>query len=104
MRDLETDHVISGPMRGLEKNRMGWGHTNTQTCGHRDSMIELAQWADSMKRVADGHGRSFGSWPWQKQGGVPDWMRGLSPHSVPDCPRMEPYKRGGVLNWTVMFC
>ena len=31
-----TDHVITGPMRGLEKNRMGRGqthkqHTNTQT-------------------------------------------------------------------------
>ena len=27
------------------ENRMGWG----QTDGHRDSMIESAQWADSMK-------------------------------------------------------
>ena len=31
-----TDHVITGPMRGLEKNRMGRGHqtdrqTDTQT-------------------------------------------------------------------------
>ena len=36
-------------MRGLEKNRMERGHTHTHTCGHRDSMIESAQWADSMK-------------------------------------------------------
>ena len=35
-------------MRGLEKNRMGRGHT---TDGHRDSMIESAQWADSMKII-----------------------------------------------------
>ena len=33
---------------------MGRGHTDTQTdtqtYGHRDSMIESAQWADSMKK------------------------------------------------------
>ena len=33
-------------MRGLEKNCMGWGHTHD---GHCDSMMESAQWADSMK-------------------------------------------------------
>ena len=28
----QTDHVITGPMRGLEKNRMGRGHgDNTRT-------------------------------------------------------------------------
>ena len=37
-------------MRGLGKKRMKRdGQTHTQTHGHRDSMIELAQWADSMK-------------------------------------------------------
>ena len=25
--------------------------------------------------------------------GFPDWMRGSSPYSVPDCPRMEPLKQ-----------
>ena len=42
-------------MRGLEKNRMKRDrHTDRQTYGHRDSMIELAQWADSMKIPALG--------------------------------------------------
>ena len=42
-------------MRGLEKNRMKRDrHADRQTYihtynGHRDSMIESAQWADSMK-------------------------------------------------------
>ena len=37
-------------MRGLEKNRMKRDRqTNIHTDGHRDSMIESAQWADSMK-------------------------------------------------------
>ena len=32
MRGLTTDHVISGPKRGLEKKRMGNGHqTNRPT-------------------------------------------------------------------------
>ena len=35
-------------MRGLEKNRMGRGQ---HIHGHRDSMIESAQWADSMKTL-----------------------------------------------------
>ena len=42
-----TDHVISGPMRGLKKmhpmaqtNKL----TNTHTDGHRDYMTESAQW------------------------------------------------------------
>ena len=37
---------------------MGRGHTDTQTdtqtYGHRDSMIESAQWADSMKIAWEG--------------------------------------------------
>ena len=38
-------------MRGLEKNRMKRDkQTHRHTDGHRDSMIELAQWADSMKK------------------------------------------------------
>ena len=37
-------------MRGLEKNCMGRGQTNKYIYKrHRDSMIESAQWADSMK-------------------------------------------------------
>ena len=37
-------------MRGLEKNRMKRDiRTYKHTHGHRDSMIESAQWADSMK-------------------------------------------------------
>ena len=41
-------------MRGLEKNRIKRDRhtdrqTDPQTDGHRDSMIESAQWADSMK-------------------------------------------------------
>ena len=27
MRGLGTEHVISGPMRDLEKNCMGWNNT-----------------------------------------------------------------------------
>ena len=47
MRGLGTNHVISGPMRGLKKlhsisqtNRQ----TDKQTDGHGESMTELAQW------------------------------------------------------------
>ena len=39
-------------MRGLEKKSHGKGtnrHAINHTDGHRDSMIESAQWADSMK-------------------------------------------------------
>ena len=40
-----TDHVTSGPMRGLEKNCTRWRrHTNTQTHRNGDSMTNLAQW------------------------------------------------------------
>ena len=54
MRGLGSGHVTCGPMRGLEKNCMGGNrHTDTQTDrqtnGHRDSMTESAQWADSVK-------------------------------------------------------
>ena len=50
MRGLVTDHVISGPMRGLTKNCIRWRkQTDKQTDRHGDSMTESAQWADSMK-------------------------------------------------------
>ena len=39
-----------------------------------------------------------------KRGGIPDWTHGLSPRSVWDRPRVEPYKRGVIPNWTQMFC
>ena len=51
MRGLETDHVISGPMRGLKKTT--WGmyitQTNRQTDRHVDSMTDTAQRAESVK-------------------------------------------------------
>ena len=41
MRGKETDHVISGPMRGLTKNCIWWGkQSNRQTDGHGDSMTD----------------------------------------------------------------
>ena len=43
MSGLGTDHVISGPMRGL-KNLHPMAHTNRQTSGHCNSMTESAQW------------------------------------------------------------
>ena len=50
---LETDHVISGPMRGLKKC-MGNGHhtdrqTDRQTQGHVNSMTDPAQRTESVK-------------------------------------------------------
>ena len=41
-----TDHVISGPMRGLQKTASDGAErqTNTQTGGHCNSVTELAQW------------------------------------------------------------
>ena len=57
MRGLVTDHVISGPMRGIEReeknafygtDRQTDGHT---TDGHRNSKTESAQWADSVKTM-----------------------------------------------------
>ena len=45
MRGLGTDHVISGPMRGLENNCIQWRtKTVRHTDGHGNSMTELAQW------------------------------------------------------------
>ena len=42
MRGLGTDHVISGPMRGLKKTASDG--TNRQTSGHCDSMTESTKW------------------------------------------------------------
>ena len=57
MRGLGSGHVTCGPMRGLEKNCMGRGQTDTQTDkqkdGHCNSMTELAQWADSVKNLTN---------------------------------------------------
>ena len=56
MRGLETDHVISGPMRGFEKtvsddaNRQ----TNRQTDGHGNSMTESTQWGQFSENHAYG--------------------------------------------------
>ena len=50
MRGLITDHVISGPIRGL-KNLHSMAQTDTQTDRHHDSKTEWAQWADSVKIV-----------------------------------------------------
>ena len=44
-----SGHVIWGPMRGLEKNRMGRGQTDTHTDGHVDSMTNSAQRAELVK-------------------------------------------------------
>ena len=46
MRGLGTDHVISGPMRGLKKTASNGAdkQTHRHTDGHGDSMTELALW------------------------------------------------------------
>ena len=50
MRGLGTDHVISGPIRGLENKCIPWrNQTNKQTDGHRDSMTKSAHCAVSVK-------------------------------------------------------
>ena len=41
MRGLETDHEISGPMRGLKK--IASGRDNTQTYGHDDYQTKSSQ-------------------------------------------------------------
>ena len=54
MRGLGSGHVTCGPMRGLKKMHGEGTNTQTdrQTNGHRDSMTESAQWADSVKIAA----------------------------------------------------
>ena len=52
MRGLETDHVISGPMRGLKINCIGRGqHStfNTQRDRHRNYYTDPTQRAESVK-------------------------------------------------------
>ena len=51
MRGQETYRVISGPMKGLIKTASDGANTQTnrQTDGHRDSMTDLAQRAESVK-------------------------------------------------------
>ena len=52
MRGLGTDHVISGPIRGLEKNCIPWRReTNKQTSGHCDSMTDPAQWGRVSEKI-----------------------------------------------------
>ena len=55
MRGLGSSHGTCGQMRGLEKKLHGEGtdtQTDRQTNGHRKSMTESAQLADSVKTVA----------------------------------------------------
>ena len=40
MRGQETDHGISGPIRGLTKKMHPMAQTNRRTSGHCDSMTE----------------------------------------------------------------
>ena len=54
MRGLGTDHVVSEPMRGLEKNCNRWHkqtdrQTDKQTDGHGNSLTELDHKANSVK-------------------------------------------------------
>ena len=51
-----TDLVISGPMRGLEKNCTHWRkqtdrQTDTHTSGYDNSMTESSQWARFSKNT-----------------------------------------------------
>ena len=46
VKSRQLHHVISGPMRGLEKNCTQWCK---QMDGHGDSMTESAQWANLVK-------------------------------------------------------
>ena len=61
MRDLETDHVISGPMKGLKINCNGRGQHSIFNVQHSDRhcdyLTNSAQRAKSVKRgVNDGKG------------------------------------------------
>ena len=53
MRGQETDHVISGPIRDLKKTASNGAdrQTQTQTDGHRNSMTDPAQRAESVKML-----------------------------------------------------
>ena len=49
MRSLETDHVISGPMRCFKKRMENRHQTDRQTHRHVDSMTDPAQKSESVK-------------------------------------------------------
>ena len=49
MRGVGSGHMTCGPMRGLEINYAGRGRSYIPADGHRDSMTESVQWADSVK-------------------------------------------------------
>ena len=58
MRGLETDHVISGSIRGLKKNALDG--TNRQTDRHGNTMADSAQWgrfSENMYMIFFGHTR-----------------------------------------------
>ena len=79
MRGLGTDHVISGQMKGLEKNGIRWRkQSDRQTEGHCDSKTESALWAYSVKikvfcsldqHCLSGEGSTFLLTPLLKVGG-----------------------------------
>ena len=50
MRGQETDHVISGLMRGLKKNASDGAdrYPDIQTSGHHNSLNDQAQRAESV--------------------------------------------------------
>ena len=50
MRGLGTDHVISGPMKGIKKKTASDG-ANRQTDGHGHSMTESAQWGQCSENL-----------------------------------------------------
>ena len=51
MRGKETDYVISGPIRGLKKKLHSMAQTHRHTDGHRDSITDPAQRAESVKNL-----------------------------------------------------
>ena len=47
-----TDHVMSGPMRGLQKNCTRWrGTTEPHPDRHGDFMTESAQWSRFSEKI-----------------------------------------------------
>ena len=65
MRGLGTDHVISGPMRGLEKNSIRWRkQKDTNTDGHGDSMTDPAQWGRVSENLSLTFSKNKDLFPW----------------------------------------
>ena len=56
MRGLGTDHLISGPTRGLKKTASDGAHTHTDrhTDKHGDSMTESVQWGRFIEKLSLG--------------------------------------------------